>query len=75
MNPPVGKNGKLTTISVSQTAHRLGWSPRKVHMLIEEGVLRAYRDSERGWWRVDVTSVTEYEQRRQRMLSQEIAPP
>jgi excisionase family DNA binding protein len=51
------------TLSVSRVAERLGCSRDTVLRLIEEDVLKAYRLTLKGWYRVFEWSLLEYEQK------------
>ena len=51
------------TVSVQWTAKRLGVSEVTVLRYREEGKLKGYQMSKRGWWRLLKSSVLEFEAR------------
>jgi excisionase family DNA binding protein len=51
------------TVSVSWIANRWRVSATTVLRFIEAGTLKAYRLTKRGWWRVSLQSVLEYEEK------------
>jgi excisionase family DNA binding protein len=52
--------GMAKTVSVSVAARSAGVSPDTVLRLIEQGAIKAWRISRRGWYRVDFDSLTSF---------------